>query len=204
MPGNGAGGKSGHSSDAVLIAVGVIGLCAILGFCYYRSRAPSAHDGISDLRESLIGNGFGVELGMLSPKDPADATNARTSTNSRSSSRGGLSNDFDMTSSTSSSGLVDFKDAPVLFTGSGSLSTRAVPYSDVSKATNDFGDQLGEGGSCVVYAAVFSGHHCAVKALNPEASNWDTKQFTVEVQVLVKLHHVNLVQVSSMYTYEYE
>ncbi|KAG2267258.1 hypothetical protein Bca52824_061813 [Brassica carinata] len=64
-------------------------------------------------------------------------------------------------------------------------------YEDVVKMTNNFGRVLGRGGFGTVYHGYYNNLQVAVKLLS-ETSAQGFKEFRSEVEVLVRVHHVNL------------
>ncbi|XP_009119122.1 probable LRR receptor-like serine/threonine-protein kinase At1g05700 [Brassica rapa] len=64
-------------------------------------------------------------------------------------------------------------------------------YEDVVKMTNNFGRVLGRGGFGTVYHGYYNNIQVAVKLLS-ETSAQGFKEFRSEVEVLVRVHHVNL------------
>jgi hypothetical protein len=66
---------------------------------------------------------------------------------------------------------------------------RRLEYAELAKATDGFSElcRLGGGASCVVYRAQIFGCMVAVKRLTEGASDWDTKQFEAEYEVLCKV-----------------
>jgi hypothetical protein len=67
--------------------------------------------------------------------------------------------------------------------------TTRVQYTDLQAATNNFGadHKAGDGGSCVVYKANLYGVSCAIKLLSQDASAWEEKQFTAEIDALSRV-----------------
>ncbi|KAL0797401.1 hypothetical protein Bca101_052575 [Brassica carinata] len=64
-------------------------------------------------------------------------------------------------------------------------------FQDIVKMTNNFGRVLGKGGLGTVYHGYYNNLEVAVKLLS-ETSAQGFKEFRSEVEVLVRLHHVNL------------
>ncbi|XP_010475284.1 PREDICTED: probable LRR receptor-like serine/threonine-protein kinase At1g05700 isoform X2 [Camelina sativa] len=64
-------------------------------------------------------------------------------------------------------------------------------FADVVKMTNNFGRVLGKGGFGTVYHGYYNNLQVAVKLLS-ETSAQGFKEFRSEVEVLVRVHHVNL------------
>ncbi|KAL2934899.1 Receptor-like serine/threonine-protein kinase ALE2 [Bienertia sinuspersici] len=90
--------------------------------------------------------------------------------------------------------------------GGGSLphpsSTRFLPYEELKKATNNFekASILGEGGFGKVFKGVLSdGTAVAIKRLTNGGPQGD-KEFLVEVEMLSRLHHRNLVKLVGYYS----
>lgn len=90
--------------------------------------------------------------------------------------------------------------------GGGSLShpssTRYLPYEELKKATNNFekASILGEGGFGKVFKGVLSdGTAVAIKRLTNGGPQGD-KEFLVEVEMLSRLHHRNLVKLVGYYS----
>ncbi|KAL1194263.1 putative LRR receptor-like serine/threonine-protein kinase [Cardamine amara subsp. amara] len=70
---------------------------------------------------------------------------------------------------------------------------RRFNYSDVVRMTNNFQRVLGKGGSGIVYHGFVNGtEQVAVKLLSPSSSQ-GYKQFKAEVELLLRVHHKNLV-----------
>ncbi|KAF8094795.1 hypothetical protein N665_0352s0007 [Sinapis alba] len=79
--------------------------------------------------------------------------------------------------------------------------TRRFTYSEVIKMTNNFQRFLGKGGFGVVYHGTVNGHeHVAVKVLS-KSSTQGCKEFKAEVDLLLRVHHKNLVSLVG-YCYE--
>lgn len=81
-------------------------------------------------------------------------------------------------------------------------STRFLPYEELKKATNNFekASILGEGGFGRVYRGVLSdGTAVAIKRLSKGGPQGD-KEFLVEVEMLSRLHHRNLVKLVGYYS----
>ncbi|KAF3495581.1 hypothetical protein DY000_02051956 [Brassica cretica] len=64
-------------------------------------------------------------------------------------------------------------------------------FQDIVKMTNNFGRVLGKGGFGTVYHGYYNDLQVAVKLLS-ESSAQGFKEFRSEVEVLVRVHHVNL------------
>ncbi|KAG5391179.1 hypothetical protein IGI04_032720 [Brassica rapa subsp. trilocularis] len=69
--------------------------------------------------------------------------------------------------------------------------TLLLTFSDIVKMTNNFGRVLGKGGFGTVYHGYYNDLQVAVKLLS-ESSAQGFKEFRSEVEVLVRVHHVNL------------
>ncbi|CAN7134681.1 unnamed protein product [Brassica rapa subsp. narinosa] len=69
--------------------------------------------------------------------------------------------------------------------------TLLLTFSDIVKMTNNFGRVLGKGGFGTVYHGCYNDLQVAVKLLS-ESSAQGFKEFRSEVEVLVRVHHVNL------------
>ncbi|CAL9226199.1 unnamed protein product [Arabidopsis halleri] len=70
---------------------------------------------------------------------------------------------------------------------------RSFTYEEVAVITNNFARTLGEGGFGVVYHGNLNGNEqVAVKVLS-ESSAQGYKQFKAEVDILLRVHHINLV-----------
>ncbi|KAJ8440855.1 hypothetical protein Cgig2_000743 [Carnegiea gigantea] len=81
-------------------------------------------------------------------------------------------------------------------------STRFLPYEELKKATNNFekASILGEGGFGRVYRGVLrDGTAVAIKRLSKGGPQGD-KEFLVEVEMLSRLHHRNLVKLVGYYS----
>ncbi|XP_076892935.1 uncharacterized protein LOC143544819 [Bidens hawaiensis] len=81
-------------------------------------------------------------------------------------------------------------------------STRFLAYEELNKATNNFEQAsiLGEGGFGRVFKGVLSdGTHVAIKRLSSGGQQGD-KEFLVEVEMLSRLHHRNLVKLIGYYS----
>ncbi|XP_028097770.1 rust resistance kinase Lr10-like [Camellia sinensis] len=66
-------------------------------------------------------------------------------------------------------------------------------YADIKKITNQFQDQVGQGGYGIVYKGKLSNDvHVAVKILNNVKGNGD--EFINEVQTMGRIHHINMVR----------
>ncbi|KAL0740886.1 hypothetical protein Bca4012_082399 [Brassica carinata] len=66
-------------------------------------------------------------------------------------------------------------------------------YTEVQEMTNNFGRALGEGGFGVVYHGCINGtEQVAVKLLS-QSSSQGYKHFKAEVELLMRVHHINLV-----------
>lgn len=80
-------------------------------------------------------------------------------------------------------------------------STRFLPYEELKEATNNFesASMLGEGGFGRVFKGVLSdGTAVAIKKLTSGGHQGD-KEFLVEVEMLSRLHHRNLVKLVGYY-----
>jgi hypothetical protein len=79
---------------------------------------------------------------------------------------------------------------------SGEQHATKVQYTDLMAATHNFGDshKIGVGGSCVVYKTQLYGLPCAIKLLSQDASAWEERQFTAEIDVLTRVKHENICQ----------
>ncbi|KAL0875653.1 hypothetical protein Bca101_025358 [Brassica carinata] len=73
-------------------------------------------------------------------------------------------------------------------------------YSEVIKMTNNFQRVIGKGGSCMVYQGTVNGSEVAVKLLC-QTSTQGYEQFKAEVDLLMRVHHTNLVSLVG-YCYE--
>ncbi|CAN8253827.1 unnamed protein product [Cochlearia groenlandica] len=74
-------------------------------------------------------------------------------------------------------------------------------YSEVIKMTNNFQRVLGKGGFGMVYHGIVNGdEHVAVKVLS-QSSTQGYKEFKAEVDLLLRVHHTNLVRLVG-YCYE--
>ncbi|KAI3760013.1 hypothetical protein L1987_50401 [Smallanthus sonchifolius] len=81
-------------------------------------------------------------------------------------------------------------------------STRFIAYEELKEATNNFehASLLGEGGFGRVFKGVLSdGTHVAIKRLSSGGQQGD-KEFLVEVEMLSRLHHRNLVKLVGYYS----
>lgn len=81
-------------------------------------------------------------------------------------------------------------------------STRILAYEELKEATNNFSSSsiLGEGGFGRVFKGVLSdGTAVAIKRLTTGGQQGD-KEFLVEVQMLSRLHHRNLVKLVGYYS----
>ena len=81
-------------------------------------------------------------------------------------------------------------------------STRFLPFEELKKATNNFekASILGEGGFGKVFKGVLSdGTAVAIKRLTNGGPQGD-KEFLVEVEMLSRLHHRNLVKLVGYYS----
>lgn len=81
-------------------------------------------------------------------------------------------------------------------------STRFLPYEELKEATNNFepASLLGEGGFGRVFKGVLSdGTAVAIKKLSSGGHQGD-KEFLVEVEMLSRLHHRNLVKLIGYYS----
>ncbi|KAL8252912.1 hypothetical protein R6Q59_036605 [Mikania micrantha] len=81
-------------------------------------------------------------------------------------------------------------------------STRFIAYEELKEATNNFEHSsiLGEGGFGRVFKGVLSdGTHVAIKRLSSGGQQGD-KEFLVEVEMLSRLHHRNLVKLVGYYS----
>jgi hypothetical protein len=78
----------------------------------------------------------------------------------------------------------------------GAQHTTKVQYADLQAATYNFGDihKIGDGGSCVLYKIELHGLPCAIKLLSQDASTWEERQFTAEIDVLTRVKHENTCQ----------
>ncbi|CAF2086959.1 unnamed protein product [Brassica napus] len=89
--------------------------------------------------------------------------------------------------------------SPILSTSS-SISEESIKmkkkkftYSEVTKMTNNFQTALGEGGFGIVYHGYLNGsEEVAVKVLS-QSSSQGYKHFKAEVELLLRVHHINLV-----------
>ncbi|KZV34860.1 hypothetical protein F511_00762 [Dorcoceras hygrometricum] len=79
-------------------------------------------------------------------------------------------------------------------------SARILAYEELKEATNNFATILGEGGFGRVFKGVLSdGTPVAIKRLSSGGQQGD-KEFTVEVEMLSRLHHRNLVKLIGYYS----
>lgn len=81
-------------------------------------------------------------------------------------------------------------------------STRFLAYEELKEATNNFEHSciLGEGGFGIVFKGVLSdGTQVAIKRLSSGGQQGD-KEFLVEVEMLSRLHHRNLVKLVGYYS----
>jgi serine/threonine protein kinase len=71
-----------------------------------------------------------------------------------------------------------------------------LPFVELAQATQSFDsfNELGSGGSCDVFRGALFGLQVAVKRLEAEASDWSTKQFTSEMELLTKVAHPHVVR----------
>ncbi|KAF8094797.1 hypothetical protein N665_0352s0008 [Sinapis alba] len=78
--------------------------------------------------------------------------------------------------------------------------SRRFSYSEVIKMTNNFQRVIGKGGSGMVYQGTVNGSEVAVKLLS-QTSTQGYEQFKAEVDLLLRVHHTNLVSLVG-YCYE--
>ncbi|KAL0729374.1 hypothetical protein Bca4012_025467 [Brassica carinata] len=78
--------------------------------------------------------------------------------------------------------------------------SRRFVYSEVIKMTNNFQRVLGQGGFGMVYQGNVNGYEVAVKVLS-QSSTQGYKEFKAEVDLLLRVHHTNLVSLVG-YCYE--
>ncbi|KAG2310970.1 hypothetical protein Bca52824_022527 [Brassica carinata] len=78
--------------------------------------------------------------------------------------------------------------------------SRRFTYSEVMKMTNNFQRVIGKGGSGMVYQGTVNGSEVAVKLLS-QSSTQGYEQFKAEVDLLLRVHHTNLVSLVG-YCYE--
>ncbi|RID73964.1 hypothetical protein BRARA_B01083 [Brassica rapa] len=78
--------------------------------------------------------------------------------------------------------------------------SRRFTYSEVVKMTNNFQKVVGKGGSGMVYQGTVNGSEVAVKLLS-QTSTQGYEQFKAEVDLLLRVHHTNLVSLVG-YCYE--
>ncbi|XP_020886019.1 leucine-rich repeat receptor-like serine/threonine-protein kinase At2g14510 [Arabidopsis lyrata subsp. lyrata] len=72
------------------------------------------------------------------------------------------------------------------------MKNRRFKYSEVKEMTNNFQVVLGKGGFGVVYHGFLNNEQVAVKVLS-QSSTQGYKEFKTEVELLLRVHHVNLV-----------
>ncbi|KAG7583785.1 Malectin-like domain [Arabidopsis suecica] len=72
------------------------------------------------------------------------------------------------------------------------MKNRRFQYSEVKEMTNNFQVVLGKGGFGVVYHGFLNNEQVAVKVLS-QSSTQGYKEFKTEVELLLRVHHVNLV-----------
>ncbi|KAG7583788.1 Leucine-rich repeat [Arabidopsis suecica] len=72
------------------------------------------------------------------------------------------------------------------------MKNRRFKYSEVKEMTNNFQVVLGKGGFGVVYHGFLNNDQVAVKVLS-QSSTQGYKEFKTEVELLLRVHHVNLV-----------
>ncbi|AEC06304.2 Leucine-rich repeat protein kinase family protein [Arabidopsis thaliana] len=72
------------------------------------------------------------------------------------------------------------------------MKNRRFKYSEVKEMTNNFEVVLGKGGFGVVYHGFLNNEQVAVKVLS-QSSTQGYKEFKTEVELLLRVHHVNLV-----------
>ncbi|CDY15619.1 BnaA08g29030D [Brassica napus] len=72
------------------------------------------------------------------------------------------------------------------------MKNRRFTYSEVKEMTNNFQVVLGKGGFGVVCHGYLNNEHVAVKVLS-QSSTQGYKEFKTEVELLLRVHHVNLV-----------
>ncbi|KAL0824134.1 hypothetical protein Bca101_047811 [Brassica carinata] len=78
--------------------------------------------------------------------------------------------------------------------------SRRFTYSEVVKMTNNFQRVIGKGGSGMVYQGTVNGSEVAIKLLS-QTSTQGYEQFKAEVDLLLRVHHTNLVSLVG-YCYE--
>ncbi|CAL9222844.1 unnamed protein product [Arabidopsis halleri] len=72
------------------------------------------------------------------------------------------------------------------------MKSRRFKYSEVKEMTNNFQVVLGKGGFGVVYHGFLNNEQVAIKVLS-QSSTQGYKEFKTEVELLLRVHHVNLV-----------
>jgi hypothetical protein len=179
-------GVLGSTGGITIIVIGtLVALVCVVGFLYMKRRSEP----VDDKAQPLLGNdSLGIEMALQAAEVARKETEEETTRKEQARKEQAR-----IEAEEGANGVVvDVAASPAVTTLSTGRSE--VAFDELKQATSGFNQSLevGDGGSCRVYRATVDGIPCAIKVLAKDATEWEAKQFTAEVDLLRRARHPNL------------